>query len=136
MQRSEQLLGKRPLDLIQVYSLKDLETRWENLREWKEAGWARYIGVTVSQEYSYSELEDFLKRESDIDFVQLNYSLMKPRSAERLIPLAADKDVAIIVNRAFDNGRYFSLVQSMELPEWSKEFDYKSCPVFLKIYSC
>ncbi|MDH3281697.1 MAG: aldo/keto reductase, partial [Gammaproteobacteria bacterium] len=89
MQRSERLLGRRPLDLLQVHSLVDVGTQLDNLRRWKEAGRVRYIGITHSRVSAFDELERLMQNET-LDFVQLNYSFMEPDAERRLLPLAAE----------------------------------------------
>lgn len=130
MTESAQTLGKAPLDLILVHNLNDLDTQWQNLLEWKSAGKVRYIGVTVSQYGAFDWLEQFMRKMSGFDFVQLNYSIMEPRAGQTLIPLAADKGSAIMINRPFGNGSYFGKVRGKRLPDWSVEFDCESWAQF------
>lgn len=126
MDTSEKVLGKAPLDLNQVHNLNDLDIQWQNLVERKQAGKVRYIGVTIYTYRQFERLEAFLRKTDGVDFVQLNYSLVEPRADELLIPLAADKGAAIIVNRPFADGGYFSKVSGKQLPEWAKDFDCES----------
>ena len=126
MENSEKVLGKSPLDLNQVHNLNDLDTQWQNLIERKQAGQVRYIGATIYTYRQFERLEQFLRKTKGVDFVQLNYSLTEPRADEVLIPLAADKGAAIIVNRPFADGAYFSQLRNKALPEWVKEFDCAS----------
>ncbi|MGK0298925.1 MAG: aryl-alcohol dehydrogenase-like predicted oxidoreductase [Gammaproteobacteria bacterium] len=130
MMESEQVMGKAPLDLIQVHNLNDLDTQWDNLVEWKAAGKVRYIGVTIYTYRQFERLEEFMRKATGVDFVQLNYSLLEPRAENVLIPLSADKGAAIIVNRPFGNGGYFQKVSNKSLPEWAKEFDCDSWAQF------
>ncbi len=129
MQRSERLLGKRPLDLLQVHSLVDVKTQLDNLRSWKEAGRVRYIGVTHSRVSAFDALEHLMRTES-LDFVQLNYSFTEPDAEHRLLPLAADRGIAVIANRPFENGALFRRVKDKPLPEWAAEFDCTSWAQF------
>jgi aryl-alcohol dehydrogenase-like predicted oxidoreductase len=129
MERSQELLGKRPLDLMMVHSLTDAETQLSNLREWKEAGRVRYIGITTSREGGFVEMESLI-RSHDLDFVQVNYSPLEPQAAQRVIPAAADRGVAVMINRAFGNGEYFSLLRDRQLPEWTADFDCESWAQF------
>ena len=94
LRQAHQLYGRKVLDLAQIFSLTDVETHWPTLREWKDSGMARYIGVTVSELRRHTDLENFLKRERP-DTVQVNYSITERESEERLIPLAADRGVAV-----------------------------------------
>ena len=129
MDRSQELLGKRPLDLMMVHSLTDAETQLANLSEWKEAGRVRYIGITTSQESGFAEMESLI-RSHDLDFVQVNYSPLEPQAARRVIPAAAERGVAVMINRAFGNGEYFSLLRGRQLPGWAADFDCESWAQF------
>ena len=129
MQRSEQLLKKRPLDLIQVHSLIDVGTQLENLRRWKDAGRTRYVGITASKASAFTDLERLMRSEK-LDFVQLNYSFTEPDAEKRLLPLAADKGIAVITNRPFENGALFTKVKGKPLPAWASEFDCRSWAQF------
>lgn len=129
MERSELLLNKRPLDLIQVHSLVDVETQLDNLRRWQDAGRVRYIGITHSRVSAFDELERLMRNEK-LDFVQLNYSFTEPDAEQRLLPLAADKGMAVLANRPFENGAMFRRVKGKPLPAWASEFDCKSWAQF------
>jgi diketogulonate reductase-like aldo/keto reductase len=112
--------GRKVLDLAQIFSLTDLDTHWPTLREWKDAGMARYIGVTVSEPRRHTDLESFLKRERP-DTTQVNYSITEREAEDRLIPLAADRGIAVIINRPFMNGAYFKRLEGRPLPQWATE---------------
>lgn len=129
MNRSRELLGKEPLDLLQVHSLVDWRTQLPNLRRWKDEGRVRYIGVTHSRVSAFDELEQVMRAES-LDFVQLNYSFTEPQAERRLLPLAADRGMAVMVNRPFENGRLFRAVQDRALPDWATAFDCESWAQF------
>lgn len=125
MERSQELLGKRPLDLIMVHSLVDAGTQLENLRRWKEDGRVRYIGITTSRASGFAEMEALI-RAHELDFVQVNYSPMETGAAERVIPAAAERGVAVMVNRPFGNGEYFGAVSGQALPGWAADFGCES----------
>ncbi|MDX1610128.1 MAG: aldo/keto reductase [Halofilum sp. (in: g-proteobacteria)] len=129
MQRSRRRLGKRPLDLLQVHSLVDVRTQLRNLRQWKDAGHVRYIGVTHSRVSAFDALEKVMRTEP-LDFVQLNYSFTEPQAEQRLLPLAADRGMAVMVNRPFENGALFRAVRGRSLPAWAAEFDCESWAQF------
>jgi diketogulonate reductase-like aldo/keto reductase len=129
LKQSRQLLGKHPLDLMMVHSLVDAETNLRILAEWKDAGRVRYIGITTSEQSGHEEME-LLIRSHDLDFVQVNYSPLEPEAAERVIPAAADRGVAVMINRAFGNGEYFSRLRGRELPGWAENFDCESWAQF------
>ena len=109
------------IDLVQIFSLTDLDTHWPSLKEWKAEGAARYIGVTVSQDARHADLEAFLRRERP-DFVQMNYSITERAVEERLLPFAADRGAAVVINRPFMNGAYFDRLEGKALPEWARDF--------------
>jgi diketogulonate reductase-like aldo/keto reductase len=126
---TQQLYQRKQLDLVQIFSLTDLATHWPTLQALKAAGEARYIGVTVAEERLYDELEAFLKREKP-DFVQMNYSVTERRSEQRLLPLAAERGVAVLINRPFMNGAYFAKLERRPLPDWTKTFGCDSWAQF------
>jgi len=110
------------VDLMQVHNLLDLETQLRTLRKWKEEGKIRYIGVTHFTVASHADLEALIKREP-LDFLQFNYSATTPDAENRLLPLCADRGVATLINRAFDDGRIFARVKDRPLPGWAAEID-------------
>ena len=129
MERSQERLGKNPLDLMMVHSLVDAATQLDNLRRWKDEGRVRYIGITTSRESGHAEMESLI-RSHDLDFIQVNYSPMETGAAERVIPAAAERGVAVMVNRAFGNGSYFERVGGRPLPEWAADFGCESWAQF------
>jgi diketogulonate reductase-like aldo/keto reductase len=122
MERSIELLRHRPMDLIQVHNLRDLDRHLATLRRWKDEGRVRYIGITHYTVASHSELARVIEREK-LDFVQLNYSVATRDAEQRLLPLAADRGVAVIVNRAFEDGRLFERLRGRPVPDWAADFD-------------
>jgi len=125
MNRSQQLLKRQPLDLIQVHNLVDLDTQLKTLRAWKEAGRVRYLGVTHYTVSAHAELAGVLARER-LDFVQCNYSPLTRDAERRLLPLAAERGVAVLVNRPFEDGALFQAVRGKALPGWAAELDAAS----------
>ena len=120
LKQSHQSYGRKVIDLAQIFSLTDVDTHWPTLREWKDSRMARYIGVTVSEPRRHADLESFLKRERP-DTIQVNYSITERESEERLIPLAADRGAAVIINRPFMNGALFKRLEGRPLPQWATE---------------
>jgi diketogulonate reductase-like aldo/keto reductase len=116
-----ELYGREAIDLVQIFSLTDLDVHWPSLLDWKESGAARYIGVTVAESRLYAQLEEFLRRERP-DFVQLNYSITERETENRLLPMAAERGLAVLVNRPFMNGAYFRRLEGTPLPDWAAEF--------------
>jgi aryl-alcohol dehydrogenase-like predicted oxidoreductase len=125
MQRSAQLLHTGKLDLIQVHNLLDLDVQLRTLRAWKEQGKVRYIGVTHYTVSAYPDLIRVLERER-LDFVQFNYSPVTREAEQRLLPLAAERGTAVLVNRPFEDGALFERVRGKALPAWAAELDAAS----------
>jgi aryl-alcohol dehydrogenase-like predicted oxidoreductase len=117
---------------MQVHNLVDLETQLTTMREWKASGRFRYIGITHSSTSAHPEVERMLHREQ-LDFLQINYSIMEREAELRILPLAHDRQVAVIVNRPFGGGDLFSRVRAKPLPEWAAEIECRSwAQIFLK----
>jgi len=132
MQRSMQLLKRKTVELMQVHNLVDLDAHLRTLRRWKAEGRIKYFGVTHYTTSSYPDLISVIEREKP-DFVQFNYSVATREAEKRLLPLCADKGVAVIINRAFEDGRLFDKVRDKPLPPWAAEFGATSwAQVFLK----
>ena len=125
MTQSAQLLRREHLDLIQVHNLLDLDTQLRTLHSWKEAGRVRYVGVTHYTVSAQAELARALERHR-LDFVQLNYSPVTRAAEQRLLPLAAERGVAVLVNRPFEDGALFEPVHGKKLPPWAAELDAAS----------
>jgi diketogulonate reductase-like aldo/keto reductase len=127
--QTQRLYDREVIDLVQIFSLTDLDVHWPSLKEWKASGAARYIGVTVAEASLYPQLEAFLQREQP-DFVQVNYSITERESEQRLLPLAADRGLALLINRPFMNGAYFDRLEQEPIPEWAAEFGCTSWAQF------
>ena len=125
MTHSEQQLRAKPLDLIQVHNLLDLDTQLATLREWQAAGRVRYVGVTHYTVSGQADLERIVSRER-LDFVQLNYSPVMRAAEERLLPLAAERGVAVLVNRPFEDGGVFGRIRGKPLPAFAADLDAAS----------
>ena len=133
MRRSAELLKSPVLDLIQVHNLLDWRTQLATLRQMKEKGQVRYIGITHYTTGSLPELAGILQNEPGIDFVQCAYSLVTRAAETALFPIAAARKVAVIVNRPFEDGDMFRRVRGGAVPEWAAEFDCTSwAQLFLK----
>ncbi len=113
------------LDLIQVHNLLDLKTHLKTLRAWKDAGRVRYIGVTHYTVSAHAELARVIAREC-LDFVQFNYSPVTRAAEAQLLPLAAERGVAVLVNRPFEDGALFRSVRERALPTWAGDIDATS----------
>jgi diketogulonate reductase-like aldo/keto reductase len=133
MRRSAELLRSPVLDLIQIHNLLDWRTHLATLRRMKTDGQVRYIGITHYTTGSLPELARILETETGIDFVQCGYSLESRGAETRLLPVAAERGVAVIVNQPFETGGMFRKVRGRKLPEWAAEFDCASwAQLFLK----
>lgn len=120
------------VDLLQVHNLRDWKTQLAYARELKAEGKTRHVGVTHYLASGLPELENILRTQS-LDFIQINYSVNASEAAERVFPLAQEKDVAVLVNRAFDDGRLFAKVAGAPLPDWAAEAGIGSwAQLFLK----
>lgn len=132
MQRSMKLLKHPRIELMQVHNLVNLDEHLKTLRRWKAEGRIKYIGITHYTTSSYPELISIIQREK-LDFVQFNYSVTTREAEQRLLPLCADRGVAVIVNRAFEDGNLFSRVKDKPVPAFAAEFGAKTwAQVFLK----
>ena len=141
MQNSLNVFGRKSIDLIQVWNLggsiaqlsaATLTEHLDALRDWKAAGKIRYLGITTSRDPQYDDVEAAM-RKYPLDFVQLDYSIGDRLPEERLLPLAREKKIAIIVNRPFTTGNLFGRVAGKPLPPWASEFDCASwAQYFLK----
>jgi diketogulonate reductase-like aldo/keto reductase len=129
MEHSLEVLGKKPVDLIQVHNLTDWEVQLANLNDWKKQGRIRYTGITASRLSAHADIVRALEKER-VDFVQINYSLMEREGEERILPLAKERGVAVIVNRPFGRGDLFGRVREKPLPDWAAEIDCKSWAQF------
>ena len=133
IQQSFKRLRTAKIDLIAVHNLRDTKTQLQTLRELKQAGRIRYIGITTSFENQYPEFEQTMKAET-LDFIQVDYALDNRNGDERILPLAADRGTATMINLPFGRGRLFNAVQGKKLPEWAAEFDCKTWAQFFLKY--
>lgn len=129
MRESMSLLRRKKIDLMQIHNLTDWRTHLPTLRQWKDEGLIRYIGITHYTDHAYSQVEDIMRKEP-LDFIQINYSLTSRGAADRLFPLALEKQIAVLINRPFEEGALFRKVKGMALPDWSREFDCTSWAQF------
>ncbi len=125
--------GRNTIDLNQVHNLRDVDIHLRTIRQAKEEGRTRYVGVTTSFPRQYQQMEQVLRTE-ELDFVQINYSIGEREAAERLLPLAQDRGIAVVVNEPYNVGRVFGAVSGRELPEWAVEFDCQSWGQFFLKY--
>jgi diketogulonate reductase-like aldo/keto reductase len=122
MQQSLALLQADRIDLMQVHNLVDWKVHLATLRAWKEAGRIRYLGITHYTASAFADLEAVMRAEP-LDFVQLNYSVADRAAEARLLPLAAERGIAVIVNVPFGSGGLLRSLQSRPLPPWAADLD-------------
>ena len=122
MRRSLRLMGVEKMDLMQIHNLRDWKAHLATLREWKAEGLIRYLGITTSHGRFHSELEEIMRSEP-LDFVQLSYNIEDRETGKRLLPLAADKGIATLINRPYQRGDLFRRVKGKALPDWAGEID-------------
>jgi diketogulonate reductase-like aldo/keto reductase len=132
MEKSRSLWGLPRLDLLFVHNMLDWEVHLPTLREMKAQGRVRYIGVTTSHGRRHDLLETIM-RTQPLDFVQFTYNLHDRSAEERLLPVAAERRIAVVVNRPFDGGEQFGPRTAKPLPGWAKDLDCASwAEAFLK----
>jgi len=132
MERSFHRLRVARIDLMQVHNLVDWRTHLPTLSAWKREGRIRHLGITHYHAGAHAELARVM-RTGQFECVQLNYSLAERAAEDRLLPLAAELGMAVIVNRPFAQGALFRRVRGIPLPEWATEIECTSwAQVFLK----
>jgi aryl-alcohol dehydrogenase-like predicted oxidoreductase len=129
LEQSRKLWGVSKFDLVHIHNMLQWETHLETLKEMKAAGRVRYIGITTSHGLRLPEMEQALKRER-FDFVQFTYNFADRSVEQRLLPLAAERGIAVVINRPFDGGRLFSAVRGKRLPSWAADFDCENWAQF------
>ena len=125
IERSMHLLGVDTLDLLQVHNLLDWRTQLATLRDLKSAGRIRYVGVTHYTSGAYPELETVMRNET-LDFVQVNYSADDRAAEDRILPLAADRGMAVLINLPFGGGGLLRRLSARPLPKWAADADCRS----------
>ena len=125
MENSLKLMRTARMDLMQIHNLLDVETHTKTLRDWKQAGRVRYIGITHYHAGAHRDLER-LVRSKQYEFVQFNFSIAEREAEERLLPACAESGTAVIVNRPFAEGSLFPKVKGKTLPPWAAELDCSS----------
>lgn len=125
MEESFRRLRTRQIDLLAVHNLLDTQTHLKTLRAWKAQGRVRYVGVTHYTESAHDDLERVMRSE-DLDFVQFNYSIKEREVEQRLLPLALERGIAVMVNRPFARAGLFEQVRGKALPPWAADIDCAS----------
>lgn len=122
MQESMRHFGVERIDLMQIHNLRDWRNHIETLKEWKSVGKIRYIGITTSHGRYHDELE-LLLDELPLDFVQFSYNIGNRDVEQDLLPLAAERGIATLINRPYQRGSLFRAVRGKPLPDWAREID-------------
>lgn len=130
---SFRLLRAKTIDLLQVHNLVDWRTQLASLREMKQAGRIRYLGLTHYTTAAFGELEDILRTEP-VDFLQIPYSIAVRRAEDRILGVAAQRGVAVIANRPFDGGNLFAKTRGRPLPGFAADIDCASWAQFFLKY--
>ncbi len=129
MERSMRRMRVERMDLMQIHNLRDWRSHLPTLRQWKERGRIRYLGITTSNPAQYEEFAEVMAGET-LDFVQLNYDVATRGAEQVLLPLAGERGMAVLVNRPFGGGNLFPRVRGRDLPGWVAEFDCESWAQF------
>jgi len=125
MERSLRRLRRKRLELLQIHNLVDWQTHLATLREWKDAGRIRYLGITHYSAAGHDALERVMRSEA-LDVVQLNYSVVEREAERRLLPLAHERGVAVLVNRPLAQGALLARLEGRRLPPWAAEIECAS----------
>jgi diketogulonate reductase-like aldo/keto reductase len=125
MENSLKLLTTTRIDLMQIHNLLDWKVHLPTLRKWKEAGRIRYLGITHYTASAFADLEAIMRAEP-LDFVQFNYSAVDRAAERRLLPLAAERGIAVIANYPLASGSALHAVSRRPLPAWAAEIDCTS----------
>lgn len=121
------------IDLIAVHNLRDITNQLAYLRELKQAGRIRYLGATTSFDRQYEAFEAMMRRET-LDSIQIDYALDNRNAAERIIPLAKERGMAVFINLPFGRGSVFRATQGKALPDWAAEIDVTTWAQFMLKY--
>lgn len=116
------LWGQNQLDLLQIHNLLAWQQHLPKLQQLKGQGKIRYIGITTSHGRRHRQMEQVMRR-CDIDFVQFSYDIFNREAEQRLLPLAREKELAVIINRPLDGGQLMRSFEGKPLPGWATEFD-------------
>lgn len=133
IERSKERLGTNRFDLLQIHNLGGVDAMLPVVREMKDAGTIRYYGVTTTSEQQYAALEQLLRNE-EMDFLQIDYAIDNRSAEERILPLAADRGVAVLTALPLGRGRVFDSFGDQPVPEWATEFGISTWAQFALKY--
>lgn len=122
LEQSFARVGKSPIDLIQVHNMADIPTQLGLLREYKEAGRIRYLGVTTTFQPQYEALEKLMQAEP-LDFIGVDYAVDNRTMEERIFPLAQERGIGVLVYAPFGRTRLWQKVEGKALPDWAADYD-------------
>ncbi len=131
MQQSAKLMRTDVIDLMQVHNLRDTDIHMKTIRDWQDEGRIRYNGLTHYRADALGALESAMQKHAP-DFIQINYSLGEREADQRLLSLAADNGVAVLINRPFQGGALFRAVRGRSVPDWASGFASSWGQFFLK----
>ncbi len=129
LETSFRRIGKNVIDLVQVHNMGDVRTQIPILREYKEKGRIRYIGVTTTFDSQYAELVQTMRNEP-LDFIGTDYAIDERHAEETILPLARDKGIAVLVYAPFGRTRLWQRVKGRQVPDWAGEFGAKTWAQF------
>jgi len=129
LRRSLQRLRTDRVDLLQLHNVSDPQQPLGPFRQWQAEGVCRYVGITSTYRGAYAAVEAVLERETP-DFLQIDYALDNREAERRLLPLAAERKVAVLTALPFGHGRLFRAVRGNALPDWAQDFDAGSWAQF------
>jgi diketogulonate reductase-like aldo/keto reductase len=131
MEESARLMNTELIDLMQVHNLRDTDIHMDTIRDWQDQGRIRYNGLTHYTAGAHARLEAAMQKHRP-EFIQINYSLGEREAEDRVLPLAQDLGIAVLINRPYQSGRLFRAVAGKQLPQWASEFAASWGQFFLK----
>lgn len=133
LESSFRRIGKPVIDLIQVHNMGDLRTQLPILREYKDQGRVRYLGVTTTVQRQYDDLVQLMRHEP-LDFIGTDYAIDERHAEQTILPLARDQGIAVLVYAPFGRTRLWQRVKGRQVPDWAREFDANSWAQFFLKY--
>ena len=131
MNRSAELMNTDVIDLMQVHNLRDTTVHMQTIRQWQEQGRIRYSGLTHYTAGALDALEAEMRKHKP-QFIQINYSLAEREADRRVLPLAGELGIAVLINRPYAGGRLFAAVSGETVPAWAAPFADSWGQFFLK----
>ncbi|MGY8815164.1 MAG: aldo/keto reductase [Gammaproteobacteria bacterium] len=129
VRNTRSLFNRHPADLIFIDGMLDMDVHWPTLRDLKDKGDARYIGYTMSNTVGHEDMIANIKKYTP-DIIAVNYSMVEPDAEQRILPMALDMGIGVIIITPFSGGGYFQMVNGKVLPDWAADFDCTSWAQF------